>query len=265
MARRRKDSGEELLDLLPDMPWWVSIVFGMVLYVVLRFGFPIWWPDAKTMSGVFARAVSQAAWMTIIFVAPSLVSVVRSARKSRMLDRQSGIESIRDLPWKQFEELLGEAYRRQGFTVFENSGKGTDGGIDLTIKRAGETYLVQCKHWKVYKVGVKVIREMLGLVAAHGATGAIVVTSGVFTTEAAGFAAAQRIELVDGSDLVRLIGGLQTRPTMAAPAAASAARLCPRCGNNLVLRQAKRGPNAGSQFWGCNGYPHCRHTEPVAG
>lgn len=37
-------------------------------------------------------------------------------------------------------------------------------------------------------------------------------------------------------------------------------RVCPRCGKPMVLRTARRGPNAGSQFWGCSGYPQCRAT-----
>lgn len=36
---------------------------------------------------------------------------------------------------------------------------------------------------------------------------------------------------------------------------------CPRCGGVMVLRQARRGANAGNQFWGCSGYPGCRHVQ----
>jgi len=32
---------------------------------------------------------------------------------------------------------------------------------------------------------------------------------------------------------------------------------CPHCGSAMVLRTAKTGQNAGSQFWGCSGYPDC--------
>ena len=35
---------------------------------------------------------------------------------------------------------------------------------------------------------------------------------------------------------------------------------CPKCGSNLVERTAKRGPNAGSTFLGCENYPRCRFT-----
>ena len=35
---------------------------------------------------------------------------------------------------------------------------------------------------------------------------------------------------------------------------------CPHCGKPLVLRTAKKGANAGNQFYGCSGYPSCRYT-----
>lgn len=36
---------------------------------------------------------------------------------------------------------------------------------------------------------------------------------------------------------------------------------CPRCGGNLVSRVAKKGPNAGNQFWGCENFPKCRYIK----
>lgn len=44
---------------------------------------------------------------------------------------------------------------------------------------------------------------------------------------------------------------------------ASAAPTCRICGKPMALRTAKKGPNAGSQFWGCSGYPECRSVQPV--
>jgi four helix bundle suffix protein len=38
---------------------------------------------------------------------------------------------------------------------------------------------------------------------------------------------------------------------------------CPACGQLMVLRTARKGPNAGSQFWGCSGYPGCKTTLPA--
>ncbi len=36
--------------------------------------------------------------------------------------------------------------------------------------------------------------------------------------------------------------------------------VCPRCGKPMVLRTARVGPNEGSKFWGCSGYPECSGT-----
>ena len=41
----------------------------------------------------------------------------------------------------------------------------------------------------------------------------------------------------------------------------TAERICPKCGNPMVLRTAKRGRNTGNQFWGCSAYPKCRMVQ----
>lgn len=35
-------------------------------------------------------------------------------------------------------------------------------------------------------------------------------------------------------------------------------KICPKCGNDMILRQVKKGVNAGSQFWGCSQFPKCK-------
>ena len=43
----------------------------------------------------------------------------------------------------------------------------------------------------------------------------------------------------------------------------SSIKHCPKCGSTLVLRTARRGPNAGNKFLGCTSYPKCRYTRNV--
>jgi four helix bundle suffix protein len=38
---------------------------------------------------------------------------------------------------------------------------------------------------------------------------------------------------------------------------------CQLCCKPMVLRTAKQGKNAGSQFLGCSGYPECKSTRPI--
>jgi four helix bundle suffix protein len=40
---------------------------------------------------------------------------------------------------------------------------------------------------------------------------------------------------------------------------------CPICGKPMALRTARKGPQAGSQFWGCSGYPECKGTKKLDG
>lgn len=39
--------------------------------------------------------------------------------------------------------------------------------------------------------------------------------------------------------------------------------LCPQCGRKLILRTAAKGSNAGKQFYGCSGFPHCRYIRNI--
>ena len=39
---------------------------------------------------------------------------------------------------------------------------------------------------------------------------------------------------------------------------------CPLCGRQMVLRTARRGRNAGNQFWGCGAFPTCKGIRPLS-
>jgi restriction system protein len=261
MARKNED----FFDVSTELPWWVSVVLAAVAFVGLRFIVPAFMHDAS-LERLFKSA---SPFVGVIFLMAAGASAALSFRKRRLLDKQRGIETIRELSWKRFEELIGEAFRRQGYSVVENIGAGADGGIDLRLRRDGNLYLVQCKRWRDYKVGVRVVREMLGLVTAHGAQGAIIVTTGLFTQEARTFAASVPVDLVEGQALVEMIGSVQRRPPPSVhdlaqsglePAGETPMR-CPSCGSELVVREARRGSHAGSKFWGCSTFPRCRYTE----
>lgn len=175
------------------------------------------------------------------------------------------------MTWREFEKLMGEAFRQRGYQVLEAGGQGADGGVDLTLRKGNETFLVQCKHWKAYKVSVQTVRELYGVMAAAGAAGGFLVTSGRFTQEAVAFASGRNIQLVDGPQLHAWLR--QAEAPIASTAAQSLAQnpppatnghartpACPMCDKPMVRRTAKRGTNAGRGFWGCPSYPACKGT-----
>lgn len=177
--------------------------------------------------------------------------------------------------WQEFELLVGEVFRRKGFAIQETGGGGADGGIDLRLTKGSEKFLVQCKQWRAYKVSVNVVRELFGVMAAEGAVGGFVVTSGVFTEDAKSFAKGRNIELVDGKKLKYLIDGLPSsssneiasnkkEPVLYTPVLSATQELfCPRCNGSMVKRIAKKGANQGQEFWGCAAFPKCRGIRAI--
>lgn len=141
------------------------------------------------------------AWTVLSFL---LIGWRYYQRKS-WFDQQMGIHDIRKMSWNEFEQFSSEGYRRQGWQVFENRGKGpqSDGGIDLILKKPSQKVIVQCKCWRG-KVGVKVVREMYGLMHHHKATGVKIIATGGYTKDAREFAYKKPIELVSPETLLSL-------------------------------------------------------------
>jgi restriction system protein len=200
-----------------------------------------------------------------------LPSWIRSLLVARSFDQQSDLENVRSLTWRQFESVVGEGFRRRGYGVIENARDGADGGIDLTLYKNGACFLVQCKQWKRSTVGVKPVRELLGVVSARDAAGGFFVTSGSYTDEARAFAKNTSIELLDGPALAELVLDARRpepfldptegrRRTSADPIAEPT---CPKCHGAMVRRTAARGANAGREFWGCLQFPLCRGTVDI--
>jgi restriction system protein len=262
MMRRKKES---ILDLLVEAPWWISLIVAGSAFFVLRYIFPAVSGQNFAVKALARTAPVVAPWVSLFLLIPAPISFYNSWRKRKLLDGQKDLDTIRSLSWKELEELVGEAYRRQGYTVKENAGVGPDGGIDLVLSKEGDTFLVQCKQWRSWKVGVKVVREMYGLMAAKHASGGIIIASGIFTQEAKSFAEGKPIDLVEGKQLADLVTGVQRSPAgdrRPNIVKASTAQRCPKCGAEMVLRTATKGKYAGKKFWGCSNFPSCKGLIP---
>jgi restriction system protein len=252
-----------ILNELVMFPWWASAGLAGVVYGVSAFVLPGLTgasPVVKAFSSGIAR-VGPILSLVLLFVAA--VSAYFQHRKGKLLERQTGLVSVGELSWRQFESLVSEAFRRKGFLVLDNIEDGPDGGVDLRLRKNGQLVFVQCKHWKARSVGVKVVRELYGVMAAKNVKHGIVVTYGEFTSEASDFAKANSIALIDGPKLTQMIASVQQSGNMQAQP--EVARACPKCGSEMVLRVAKKGPNSGKKFWSCSKFPDCRGVVSAGG
>lgn len=272
MARGR--SAHPLVELA-RLPWWASVLVAALVYAALRWIAPALAGPRPILAPLGQVASSNAWWIAAVFLLPVPFALFNAGRRSRLVDAQTTIDSIRGLSWQDFEQLVGEAYRRQGYRVVNRGGVGADGGIDLELRAKDKTLVVQCKRWKTRTVGVELVRELYGAMVGEEAHGAIFVTSGRYTPDAIDFARDKPIKLVDGRELIELLRDVQSKASISAPARAQAREVpiittadgpmtCPRCGSAMVKRIAKQGAGTGSEFWGCTPFPACRGTRPVA-
>lgn len=276
MARRR-ESG---LDILAALPWPVGVGAGLLGYSAVQYG-AAWYFGSR--DGQLAQAFSQQlssgalaplAWAVLIlcWIAAG-ASYLRGHQRARLLETRTGLQSITALDWREFEQLVGEAFRRQGYSIEETGLGGADGGVDLVLRREGRTWLVQCKRWRQRQVPVATVREMWGLLAHHGADGVKIVCVGDYTPDARRFASGKAVDLITGQDLVAMVDAVRQTTSHArapvvrtgSPVAPSpppepaqvASTACPKCSGPMVRRANRQ---TGSAFWGCTAYPRCRGT-----
>lgn len=136
-------------------------------------------------------------------------------------------DALSELDWREFERLLADYYREQGFEVeHDGTGGGTsafDGGVDLRLRKDGRLTLVQCKRDSVFQTEHNVVNELLGIKVNEGADEAIVITSGEFTAAARRFGSQGHVLLIDGVELRRMLGHRLDRLAPAAPSPMQAA------------------------------------------
>ena len=274
-SHRYRKSG---FDDLMAMPAWVTLLLAGIVFVGLKYIIPALEFTNPFLQGMAIHtAPSLAGPLAILLLLASAASAFVRWRKRKLLDAQTGLQSIQDQHWRDFEYLVAEVFRRQGYQVEETGGGGPDGGIDIVLRRDGEKTLVQCKRRRNSKVGVREMREFYGVMVSEHADAGILATAGTYTPDAQAFAQGKPLRLIAGEELARLIQSVQStsQPESSQPAQDTAivtdpnqtdtpaVPSCPSCDSPMVLRTARKGANTGNQFWGCSRFPACRGVRPA--
>lgn len=310
MARRR-ESKESPAEILFKAPWWVSIVIGVAVFVVLKWIAPGIWgssqilkPIITLMSGLawlfsgvffFVGALSFARQKVATSRSPSskaatwnprvidggkngpisplidqpgsktdpIYEAWRAGKKTVVREKPTvwSIELLRDLEWKRFEDVCQKFYETKGIRS-ETTTLGADGGIDIRLYQddSGKaSSIVQCKAWGEKFVGVKPVRELLGVMAHERIAKGFFMASGDFSDDAKSFAQTNPITLISGDMLISMIKRLPDVDQKALLAFATegdySTPTCPHCG---IKMQRVSGTNGRQDFWGCRNYPRCR-------
>lgn len=297
-----------LLDWCATLPWWLDSIAAVLMFALLQM--------LSEGQRHFSSEPAPQQWLSNLvfygrFVLPALflmmaaASVWRRHQRKRLIQQAAvnpSANRLDKLSQRDFELLVAEMFRLQGYEVDDLGSDSTDQGMNLVLWQDDCKTLVQCKPWTSYRVGVEVVRELTGLMHAVGASAAFLVTSGTFTRAAHHFAAGQPVRLLDGAALCEWIAHVQARqtasaantaPATAAPAAPAKAGLlaarhgevqppldaaallalaqareavipaCPRCGKAMQRQAARADAQGGQSFWGCTAFPSCRGTREL--
>jgi hypothetical protein len=182
-------------------------------------------------------------WRLAYLVEANVVSTIAAGAvclawilvRSEAADRRHLLDwttNLRLLTSSEFEWLVGELFRREGYQVRETGrDDGPDGNIDLELTVAGQRKVVQCKRWQSWSVGVEEVRGFAGTLLREGLLGSagVFVTLSNFTDQARDEAARTGIALIDNSDLHGRIEKVRR------------AEPCPACGTPMVLARSSYG------------------------
>lgn len=287
MARRRKQ--QSILELAIAGSWKVSATLAVLLSLIIFVVLPsLTNPILKPIALGF-RPIG-----LIVVIVFTVISIVKYLRQKKSDNKNSYIEHfkpttittypaypespqdaskspplepptvwslklIQEIEWKRFEELAAAYYNEKGILAVATS-LGADGGIDINLYQddSGKpTSIVQCKAWNSRQVGVKEIREFLGVMTHQQIAKGFYMTSGEYSIDAKETAAANKITLINGEMLLAMIKRLpeksQQKLLKLATFGDYTTPSCSACGVKMVVRTSKQG-----EFWGCVNYPRCR-------
>ena len=173
-----------LFAILLRSKWWVSILLGAGVFLLVR----IWFHPGVALfaAAPFLGIGLYAAWKQL--KRPSEKRIART------------LERARALPMEGFCTALAEGFRREGYEAARD-----DGGADLRLMHRGMLALVTCKRWKAKHTGIEPLREFDAATHERGATIRMYVAVGEVTDTARAFAQEKQIRLLQEEDLARLL------------------------------------------------------------
>jgi len=198
-----------IIDFLAQIPWWISVTLSATFYVLLKFVFPHFEAQSAMVNEVHVSlSPFLAPVVALAFLSPVTFNLLKFNRKKKLQELKEEIQTIQEVSWPEFKKLVAEAYRQAGYIILENNVFAEDPSIDLVMRKGANLYLVQCRYWQNRKLGRREVKNLFALLHDKQASGAFLLTTGIFTNEARHYAANRPVNLVDGIELVKLLGNV---------------------------------------------------------
>jgi restriction system protein len=176
-----------LFAVLLRSPWWISFLVAAGVVALAQALVPL---EYRTIASLGAFP----------FVVIGGIAFQRQWGRPSAAQAQARLEAAAKMSWPQFETALREGYAREGWQV--QPGKGA---ADLVIEKGSQRMLVSARRWKAARQGEEGLQPLVKAMAEQEAGTGIVVTLGELSPQAKRFAAANRIDVVQGERLAGLL------------------------------------------------------------
>ncbi len=180
-----------LFAILLRSPWWIS--FAVVAVFALASAALL--PPKYVVFGLMGA---------IPFLVIGCIAAYRQMRAPSEQAVEQTLQRVAAMPWREFRDVLVQAYRKQGFVVTRLE---TD-GVDLQLNAGAQTTLVSGKRWKAASHGVEPLRALDNSRRTKDASHCVYITLVEPNDATRRFAAQHAISLVNGVALVQLLGKL---------------------------------------------------------
>ncbi|MCH4200549.1 MAG: restriction endonuclease [Clostridium tyrobutyricum] len=186
----------------------------------------------------------------------------------------SGMNIVDKMSGEQFEEFLLIHFKNLGYKGYTTPVT-NDYGADLVVKKDRKRIVIQAKRWQS-KVKIEAVQQISAAIQYYKANKGMVITNSFFTKNAVELARANNIELWDRNKLIEVMNKSNGKSiahesvvkyttkklckeySSYSRIVNSENKICPRCGNKLILRTGKNG-----RFYGCSNYPECKYTQDI--
>jgi restriction system protein len=190
-------SENSLFAILLRSRWWISIAIAAAIAMLA----------AASLRGEYMifGALTGAPFLVIGIMAAS-----RQLRQPGAARVAETLQAVGSMSWRDFSNLMEEAFRRDGYEVARLSGP----QADFAVTRSGRITLVSCRRWKASSNGIEPLRDLHTAMEGRDAQQSIYVTTGVITDTARRFAIEKKIRVLQGAELAQLLlkAGPVTKP-----------------------------------------------------
>lgn len=183
-----KMSENSLFAILLRSSWWISIAIAAGLIALSR----ALLPSEYFLFGAFSA---------IPFIVIGAIAGWKQLRAPSPARIAGTLDTVRAMSWNDFANAIEAAFRADGFVVTRLQGE----AADFEMLKDGRTVLLAGKRWKVARTGIEPLRELVAARQARDAQECLYVATGEITENARRFATENRIRIVSGPELAKLM------------------------------------------------------------